>query len=264
MAGEGLLGIGGGVLDGVAGVERGGALVEGCVAVPVVGAALSGDDDGAGGGAAGVGVLLAGADGELLDGVGGEVLEEASDVVVGVVAAVDGELVVEAGAAASGDGGNARLGGVGGLDGLGARGEVGDVGEAARGEREGLEVFGGDDALMDAAGEVDGLGGDGGAVRGDGDGLLDLRGLQGDGEVADGADGDGDVGGGGAEAVVLDADVPEAGREVVEAELAVGVGEDASGLRGAGAFDEDGGVADAGARGVLDDAAQGSAGVLRK
>jgi hypothetical protein len=116
--------------------------------------------------------------------------------------------------------------------------------------------------LVDTAGEIDGLGGDGGGASGDGDRLLYLRGLQGDGEVADGADCDRDVGGGRGEAVVLDADVPGAGGEVVEAELTVGVGEDAAGLRGAGAFDEDGGAADASAGGVLDDAAQGSAGVL--
>jgi hypothetical protein len=228
LPGERLLGIGSGVLDGVAGVERGGAFVDGGIAVPVVGAALGGDDDGAGGGAAGVGVLLAGADGELFDGVGRVVLQEAADVVVGVVAAIDGELVVEAGAAAGGDGGDAGLGGVGGLDRLGAGGEVGDVGKAARGQGEGLEVLACGDALVDAAGEIDGLGGDGGGARGDGDGLLDLCRLQGDGEVAEGADGDGNVGRGGGEAVVLDANVPEAGGEIIEAELALGVGEDAA------------------------------------
>jgi hypothetical protein len=87
---ERLLGIGRGVFNGKAGVEGGGALVESCVAVKLVGAAPGGDDDGAGGGASGVGVFLGGADGELLDRIGREVLEKSSDVVVGVIAAVDG------------------------------------------------------------------------------------------------------------------------------------------------------------------------------
>jgi hypothetical protein len=42
------------------------------------------------------------------------------------------------------------------------------------------------------------------------------------------------------------------------------VGGDAAGLRGAGPLDLDGGMADTGLGSVLDNAAQGSAGVLRR
>ena len=84
------MGLGARILNREARVERGRALVESSVAVPFVGAVLGGDDDGAGGGAAGVGVFIGGAHGEFLNAIGRKILQKAADPVVGVVAAIDG------------------------------------------------------------------------------------------------------------------------------------------------------------------------------
>ena len=56
--------------------------------MPIVGAALGGDDHGASSRASGVGVLLGGLHGEFLDGVGREILQKAANPVVGIVHAV--------------------------------------------------------------------------------------------------------------------------------------------------------------------------------
>ena len=93
---EGLLRIGRRILNGEAGVKIGRAFIECAVAVPLVAAAAGRDDDGSGRCAAGVGIFLCGADGEFLDRVGRKILQESADVIVGVVAAVDGEFVVQA------------------------------------------------------------------------------------------------------------------------------------------------------------------------
>ena len=138
LTGERLLGIGCGIFDGETRVEVGCALVESAAAVPIVGTALGGDDDRTGGGASGVGVFLGGAHGEFLDVIGREVLQESADVVVGIVAAIHGELVVQPGAAAGGNRGDASFGRVGGLDRLGSRGKIGDVGEAASRQGQGF------------------------------------------------------------------------------------------------------------------------------
>src|ERR1700730_616814 len=90
LAGEGLLGIGSGIVDRKTRVKRGGTLVEGFVAVPVVGAVLRGDDHRSSGGAAGVRIFLRGGDGKLLDRFRRIVLQETADPVIGVVGAVNG------------------------------------------------------------------------------------------------------------------------------------------------------------------------------
>jgi hypothetical protein len=241
------------------GVEVGGALEECGIAVPVVGAAFGGEFNGTGGGAAGVGIFLRGANGEFLNGVGRKILEEAADVVVGVIAAVDGELVVEAGASAGGDGCDAGLGGIGGFDRFGAGSEIGDIGKAARGEREIFKVLAGDDALVNLAGEVHGLRGDGGALRLHVDGLHDDGRLHGHGDVADGTHLNGEIGDGIGESRRGDGHAVGSRREIVHAEVAVIVAGGGAGDRRGPEMDGDGGGRDACAATVLNQAAQRTA-----
>ena len=100
LAREGLLGIGSRIVDRKARVEGSGAFVESFIAVPLIGAVLGGDDDRGGGGAAGIGVFLSGSNGKFLNGFRRKILEKAANPVIGIVDAIDGEIVVQAGAAA--------------------------------------------------------------------------------------------------------------------------------------------------------------------
>ena len=158
LAGERLLGIGRRVLNREAGVERCRALVESRVAVPLVGAVLGGDHDRPGRGPAGVGIFIRRAHGKFLNAIGREILQEATDPVVGVVGAVDRQFVVQARASAGRNSGDSRFGRIGRLDRLGSGHKVSDVGEAARRERKSFQVPAADDALMHRTRRVNRLG----------------------------------------------------------------------------------------------------------
>jgi hypothetical protein len=116
--------------------------------------------------------------------------------------------------------------------------------------------------LVNGAGGVDRLGGNGGGECGDGDGLLDDRRLQGDGHFAHGTDGDIYVGGSLGKSRGADDDVVGARGKFIDAKFAAIAG---------GSFALEGGVngvgdfygGDAAAGGVLDDAAERAAGILR-
>jgi hypothetical protein len=125
--------------------------------VPIVRAALRGDNNGAAGRTACVGVFLGSTHVELADSIRRVVLQKASNEIVGVVAAIDGQLVVEAGASARRHGTNARLRGVRWFHRLGPGSEVGNVGKAASGKWQAVEVLRRDDALVNAASEIDAL-----------------------------------------------------------------------------------------------------------
>ena len=128
-------------------------------------AALGRDDDRSRGCAAGVGVFVRRAHGKFLNRVGRKILQKAANPVVGIVAAIDREIVIQARTSAGGNRSDARLGGIGRFDRLGARREIGDVGEAARGERQRLQILAADDSLMHHADQIDGLGRDRGGLR---------------------------------------------------------------------------------------------------
>ena len=161
LPGEGLLGVGRGIVNGEARIQAGGALVKRSPAVPGIGSALGDNHHGAGCGAPGVRVLLRRAHSKFLNGVRREILQEPADVVIGIVRAIHRKLHVQTGTAAEADGGDARLGGVGGLHRFGSGNEISDVGKGAMGERNVRQVLGGDGALVHRSGEIDGLGGDG-------------------------------------------------------------------------------------------------------
>ncbi len=161
---EGLLGFGRRVLNGKTRIQRCSAFEDREVAMPVIGAAVGADDDGACGRASDVGILGRGLHRKFTNDVRRKVLQEAADIVVGVVDAIDGQLIVQPGTATGGHRGNARLGGIGRLYRLGSRNHVGDVGKAACRQRNGLQVFAGDDAAVDCIGGVERLGGDGGCL----------------------------------------------------------------------------------------------------
>ena len=95
LARKRLLRVGRGIIDREPGVERGGAAVEGQVAVKLVRAVLRRDRDRPSGGSSDVRLRVGDADGERLNRVGREILKESADVIVGIVDAVDGEHVVE-------------------------------------------------------------------------------------------------------------------------------------------------------------------------
>ena len=85
---ERLFGIGGRVIYGRTGVQGCGSLVEAQYSVPFVGPVLGGDDDRAASRARGIGVFLGSAHRKFLDGVGRETLQEAANVVIGIVATI--------------------------------------------------------------------------------------------------------------------------------------------------------------------------------
>ena len=135
------MGLGRGIVDGEPRVQRRSAFVKCRFAMPLVGAAPRGDDNRTRGGASGIGVSLRGAKGKFLNGIGRKVLQEAANIVVGIVAAINGNFIVESGAAAGRNRGDARLRGIGRLDRFGSRREIGDVGKTARGERDVLQIL---------------------------------------------------------------------------------------------------------------------------
>ena len=71
------------------------AIIKCDAAMPIVGAALGGDDHGPGGRAAGVGIFLGGLHREFLNGIGREILQEPANPIVGVVHAIDRKRVVK-------------------------------------------------------------------------------------------------------------------------------------------------------------------------
>src|SRR5215469_3602419 len=96
LPGEWLLGLWRGVVQLVAGVECRCPLIECRRAMPLVGAMPGAYDHRASHSAAGVRILLGGLHGEFLKRIRGKVLQEAANVVVGVVPAIDGQLHVQA------------------------------------------------------------------------------------------------------------------------------------------------------------------------
>ena len=118
---------------------------------------LRGDYDRPGSRPARVGVFIRGAYGKFLNAIGREILQEATDPVVGVVGAIDRQFIVQAGASTGGNGGNARLGGVRWLDGLGSRHKVSDVCKTARRQRKRFEVVAADYASMHRARRINRL-----------------------------------------------------------------------------------------------------------
>src|SRR5262249_25877021 len=146
-----LLWVGSRIVDWEARIQGRRSFVERRLAVPNVRAAAGGDDDRAGRRASGVGLGERRSKSGLLYGVGGEILQKAADVVVGVVAPVDGNFVVQAGAASGRDRRDACLGWVRGLDGLGSRCKISDVGETAGRQRQVLQICLVDDRLMNRA-----------------------------------------------------------------------------------------------------------------
>src|SRR5579872_468359 len=195
LRGERLLGQRRGILDGITRIESSSAFGKGSVAMPLVGAALGGDDDGAADSAAGVRILLRSFDGKFLDGIRGKVLQETADVVIRIVAAVDVENIVESRTAAEGNCRDARFGGIGRLDGFSAGNEKSDVGKSAMSQGDVFEVLSRHGAAVNGAGDIDWLSGDGRSLGLNRDALLNGSGFQGDADVLNGADDSGDVGG---------------------------------------------------------------------
>src|SRR6266851_7860034 len=100
LAREGLLGIGFGIIERIPRVQILSAIVVGQAAMPVVSAAACGENDAAAVGARSIRAKLRGTHDKFLHRFGREILEEAADVIVVVVAAVNGEVDVEPRAAA--------------------------------------------------------------------------------------------------------------------------------------------------------------------
>ena len=213
-----------GILYWVAGVQRGGALVEGFFAVPEVGAALGGDLDRAAHGAADVRILLRRLHGEFLDRIRRKILQEAADPIVRVVGAIHGIHIVESGTAAEGDRRDARLRRVGGLHRFGAGNEEGDIGEAAVRQRNGIQILGGNRAAVNGAGGIDRLGDDGGCLPLHIHRLPACGQVQRDGHFAHGTHHHRNLRTGIGEPGSLHAQPVLAGQQIVEAELAAGIG----------------------------------------
>ena len=229
LAREGLLGIGFGIIERVPGVQILPAIVVGQAAMPVVSAAARGENDAAAVGARSIRAKLRGAHDKFLHGFGRKILEEAADVIVVVVAAVNGEVYVEARAAAERNGGDARLGGIGRLDGSGEGREEGNIGEGARGEGDFVEIGGGDDGFHSAAGGLDGLAGERWAAVVDSHGFLNGFGSEGDTESRLTADGNDDSSRCSFEAGGVRGNRISAGLKSVEAHFAARVGLGAAG-----------------------------------
>ena len=127
------------ILDREARIQRRRPLVEGAAAMPVIGSALGRDHDRSRRGSARVGVFLGRAHRKFLNRVRREILQKSANPIVGVVAAIDGKIVVQSGTSAGRNRRDARLGRIGRLDRFCSRRQIGDVGEAARRQRKGLQ-----------------------------------------------------------------------------------------------------------------------------
>ena len=165
-------------------VQRRGALVECPASMPVVGAMLGRDDNRCSSRSRRVRVLLRSPYSKFLDRIGREILQETADVIVGVVAPVNRELDVEARAAARRYRRDARLRGIGRLDGLRTRRQISHVCEAPLRKRNRVEILFGNCRLMNRACRVDWLGGNRRRASLDVHALLQFRGSQRHGDVA--------------------------------------------------------------------------------
>ena len=109
---EGLLRIGSRIFNGKARIESGRALVESGVAMPFIAAPPRRDHDRTRRGSSGIGILVSRAHGKFLDGLRREILEKSADEVVGIIAAIHGKLIVQAGTASGSNGGDASFRGI--------------------------------------------------------------------------------------------------------------------------------------------------------
>src|SRR5580704_1323170 len=92
---KGLLGIRSRILDGKSRIQRGRALVKCRVAMERVRSSPGCDHNRSGRGTARVRVLLRGPDREFMNSIGRVILQEASDIVIGVVSSIHGKFVVQ-------------------------------------------------------------------------------------------------------------------------------------------------------------------------
>ena len=122
-------------------------------------------------------------------------MQKAADPIVGIVRAIDRQLVIQSRAAAGGNGGDARLGGIGRLDWFGSRNEIGDVGKTARRQRQSLQVLAANYATAHCACRVNGFGRDRRRVSLHGDGFAGIFRLQRNRDIANHADRNIHVGG---------------------------------------------------------------------
>ena len=158
-------------------------------------------------------------DGELLNCIRRKTLQEAADIIVGIVHPVHRKHIIQAGAAAEGNSGDARLGGIGGLHRFGPRHQVSDVGETAFRERNGFEIPRSHHAAVYGAGDIHRLRSNGRGRGGDVHLLLRRRGIHDDVDIARGADADRHCGIGISKAWSLDGYTIIAGREISQAEF---------------------------------------------
>ncbi len=217
---KGLLGLGRWVVDGEACIQSRCALKHREVAMPVIGAALGADDHRCGGGAANVGIRLRGLHRKFAHNIRRKVLQEAADVIVRVVHAIDGKLIVQAGAAARGHGRDTRLSGIGRLNRFRARHHVCDIGKATGRQRNVLQVLPSNYAPIHSIRSIEFLGGNGRGLGLHIDCLLNGRGPQGHQDVPHNTHLHRDVSAGFGKPRSIDHDVVVSWQQVREAEFA--------------------------------------------
>jgi len=156
-----------------------------------------------------------------------------------------------------------RFGRIGRFYRFGSRREVRNIGEAARGQRQRLQVLPGDDALVNLAGNVDWLGGDGGSVGFDVHRLPNSAGTHRHHHVADRANFNLHVGRCIGKSSSRYRHVPCSGGEPIDAKLAAVIAHCGARLRSRSQMNGDGCIGDTGSGGILHNAAQCSGRVLR-
>ena len=262
LLGEWLFGQRRRILDRITGIESGGAFVEGRSTVPLVGSAFGCDLNRAAHGAPDIRILLRSLDCEFLNRIRRKILQEAADVIVGVVHAVDRQHVVQAGAAAEGDSGDARFSRIGGFHWFGSGHQVSDVCETAFGEWYGFEIPRSHHAAINGGGCIHGLRGNGRGRGGDVHLLLGRRGIHDDVDLARRAYADRHSGVGIGETGGLNGHAISGGREIGEAEFSTVVASRPPFNRRFTGLDNNDRGRDAGAASVIDCANEAAAKVL--
>ena len=191
--------------------------------MPLIGAAFGGDHHRSAHRPACVGVLLRSLHGEFLNRVWREILQEATDIIVRIVAAVDREHVIQSGAAAEGHRRDARLGWVGRLHRHCPRHQIRDVGKTAVSQRNRLQIPRRHNASMHGTSAIDWLGDYGRGLRLHLQFLLCRGRFERHTDYARGTDGDADCGSGLGEARSPHGHRIGTRHQIIEAELSAAI-----------------------------------------
>ena len=213
-----------GIVNGKPRIQSRPAPVEPQIAMPLIGAVTGRDHHRTDRGSPGVGVFLRSSHRKFLNCIGRKILQEAANVVVRIISAINRKRYVQARAATERHRSDAGFGRVGRLDRFGPGYEICDIRKAAMGQRRGFKILPRDRSLMHRTGNVNRLGRDGRRLPLHVDRLLHRRRFQGDADTAGRTDHHCHLSLGLGKALCVHEYAIRARQQVVEAELSLMVG----------------------------------------